>query len=67
MSTVLSEEDMEKTYDRVAQAIDTVAEDRQALFLGKLCLTLAHKLGELEQVEDAVAIALQDLSVITHV
>ena len=62
MSKAMSEEDMEKTYDAVAQAIDTVGENRELLFLGKLCLTLAHKLSELDHVEDAIAVALQDLS-----
>ncbi len=61
MNTAMSEEDMEKTYDSVAQAIDSLGENRETLFLGKLCLSLAHKLGELEQVEDAIAMALQDL------
>ena len=62
MNRDMSAEDMEKTYDRVAQAIDRVGETQEVLFLSKLCLTLAHKLGEREQVEDAIAIALQDLS-----
>jgi hypothetical protein len=61
MSKVLSEEDMEKFYDRVARAIDALDEQQESLFLGKLCLTLAHKLGDLEQAEEAIGTALQDL------
>jgi hypothetical protein len=62
MSGAMSERDMEKTYDMIAQAVDSVSEERQALLLAKLCLTLAHRLGELDQLEDAIAIALQDLA-----
>jgi len=62
MTKGMSEADMEKAYSLVAQAIDSVGENREALFLSKLCLSLAHKLGEVEQVEDAIAVAQQGLS-----
>ena len=62
MNKSMNEEELEKTYDAVAQAIDTAGEKKEALFLGKLCLTLAYKLADLQQVEDAIAAALQDLS-----
>lgn len=54
-------EDLEKVYDLVATSIDEVGRDKEALFLSKLCLVLAHDIGELAVVEEAIRIARKDI------
>jgi thiamine pyrophosphokinase len=49
--------ELEQVYDLLAQAIDKVGKDNEALFLGKLCITLAHRVGELDSVKDSIRIA----------
>jgi hypothetical protein len=61
MSDVLKFENLEQVYDWLAPAIDEVGPEKEALFLSKLCLTLAHNAGELSVVEEAIHIAQQDL------
>jgi hypothetical protein len=51
--------ELERVYDLLAQAIDRVGEDGEVLFLSKLCITLAHRLGDLEAVEEAIQVALE--------
>ena len=57
----LAFQDLEKVYEMLAAAIDAVGEEKETLLLSKLCLTLAHRLGELDQVEEAIRIAQQNL------
>jgi len=54
-------EDLEKAYDLLAAAIDGAGPEKEALFLAKLCLTLAHEIGDLTTVEQAIDIAKADL------
>ena len=61
MDEVLAFQDLEKVYDLVAAAIDEVGPDREALFLSKLCLTLAHNIKDVLIVEEAIEIARLDL------
>jgi hypothetical protein len=49
--------ELEQVYDLVAQAIDALGQENEALFLSKLVITLAHRVGDLESVGDAVRIA----------
>lgn len=56
-------EDLEKVYDRIAEAIDSAGPARESLFLCKLCVTLAHRLGDRETVETAIESALANLDV----
>ena len=58
---VLAFEDLEKVYELLAAAIDKAGADKETLMLSKLCLTLAHRLGDLDQVVEAIGIAEQDL------
>ena len=61
MSDTLKFEGLEQVYDWLATAIDEAGPEKEALFLSKLCLTLAHNIGELSVIEDAIRIAQQDL------
>jgi len=54
-------EDLEQVFEMLAQAIDAVGADQERLFLAKLALTLSHKLGDLDQINDAIEIARRDL------
>ena len=62
MQQHLSEEDMETAYEMLAEVIDRAGESREKLLLTKLCLTLAHKLGSLQEIKDAIATAEMDLN-----
>lgn len=53
--------DLEKIYDLLAAAIDAAGPDKETLFLAKLCLTMAHEMGDLALVERAIEIAKADL------
>ena len=57
----LTFDELEKVYELLAAAIDKAGADKETLLLSKLCLTLAHRLGDFDQVEEALQIALQDL------
>jgi hypothetical protein len=54
-------EQLEGAYEALAEAIDRAGPRNEAVFLTKLALTLAHRLGDLESLRDSVAIALDDL------
>jgi hypothetical protein len=45
----------------LAQAVDDVGIEQERLFLAKLALTLSHKLGDLDQITNAIEIARRDL------
>ena len=57
MKKTLEFAELERVYDLVAQAIDAVGQENEALFLGKLVVTLAHRAGDLESVGDAIRVA----------
>ncbi len=57
----LSFEDIEKVYDLLATAIDAAGPEKEALFLAKLCLILAHESRDLATVEAAIESAKADL------
>jgi len=61
MQKHLSDEDMESTYELLAEVIDRAGESGEKLLLTKLCLTLAHKLGSLQEIKEAIATAEMDL------
>ena len=42
----LSQSDLEDIYDELAEAIDRVGPDQEAIFLAKLALAFAHHLGD---------------------
>ena len=61
MTATLTSDELETAYDLLAEAIETAGEDRESLFLAKLCLTLCHQIGDLKAIQDAIDIASQDL------
>lgn len=61
MST-LPIEQLEQVYDLLAQAIDkTLPQEKSALFLTKLCLLCAEHIGDANEFEKLIHIALKDL------
>jgi hypothetical protein len=62
MNQPLEFAELEQVYDLMARAIDGAGEENEALFLGKLAITLAHELGDLERVREAIRIAAKGLA-----
>lgn len=54
--------ELEQVYDLLAETIDEVGEKNESLFLSKLALTLAHELGDLEKVREAIRIAVAGIA-----
>jgi hypothetical protein len=52
---------LEKVYDALAQAIDSVGPEAETMFLAKLALALAYRLDDDGAVIECIAIAAQDL------
>lgn len=59
----MSEPDFEAVYEELARAIDAAGSEREALFLTKLVLLLAHRAGDAAVVRDAMAAALEDCAI----
>ena len=57
MSTMPSA-DFEIAYETLATAIDSAGREREALFLTRLALVLAHELGDIAVFQNAVRTAL---------
>ena len=60
MSQIPSD-DLEAAYEALAAAIDSAGEQREALFLTRLALLLAHELGDVAAFKRAVQTALEEL------
>jgi hypothetical protein len=54
-------EEFERAYEKLAEAIDAAGPEREALFLTRLALMLAHEAGDLALFEKALSTALDDL------
>lgn len=54
-------DDLERAYECLAEAIDRAGPHAEALFLTKLALTLAHKLGDAAVFQASIDMALADL------
>ena len=54
-------DDLEAAYETLAIAIDTAGEQREALFLTRLALLLAHELGDIGAFKRAVETALEEV------
>lgn len=52
---------LESVYDALATAIDAVGEDRSELFLVKLALLAAHRIGDEQAFAQLIAAARRDL------
>ena len=62
MNRTLAFNELEQVYDLMARAIDEAGEENEALFLSKLGITLAHRLGDLDAVREAIGIAARGLA-----
>jgi Protein of unknown function (DUF2783) len=54
-------DDLETAYESLAVAIDSAGEQREALFLTRLALVLAHEIGDIATFRRAVQTALEEL------
>ncbi len=54
-------EALETLYDVMAETLDEVGVEHHSLFLSKLSMALAHKVGDLKVVQEAIRIAKDDL------
>lgn len=52
---------LEGAFDMIAENIDKVGEEKRALFLAKLSLTLANMVGQEARVREAVEACVLDL------
>ncbi len=59
---MLATDDLERLWERLADAIDTAGPDRERLFLAKLTLLLANELADPVRTEILIGAALQDLA-----
>ena len=57
MAANLTPEDLERTYDLIAESIDEVGIEQESLFLSKLCLALANQLGDMQKIEASIPLA----------
>jgi len=62
MSTTLKTEELERIYDRMAEAVDAAGPDKEALFLSKLSLVLADRLGDEALVRECIDICVRDIN-----
>jgi len=53
----LTESDVERAYEYIAQAIDKAGPAGESAFLARLCLALAAQMDDLAAVEEAIRIA----------
>jgi hypothetical protein len=58
---ILSNEDLETVYDRLAASIDEVPEQARLVLLAKVALALANYVGDLKKIELAISAAMRDL------
>ncbi|HEX7062695.1 MAG TPA: DUF2783 domain-containing protein [Woeseiaceae bacterium] len=61
MNDTLAFSDLEEFYDRLAAAMDAAGAEKESLLLAKLCMTLAHHVGDRATVLRAIGIAAADL------
>jgi hypothetical protein len=54
-------DDFETAYEMLATAIDQAGPEREALFLTRLALVLAHELGDIAAFKSAIGTALDRL------
>ena len=57
----MSFEALEKLYDLMAETLDEVGVDQHSLILSKLSMVLAHRIGDLKTVAEAVKAAKEGL------
>ena len=60
--TAMPPDDFEAAYEALALAIDSAGPEREALFLTRLALVLAHQLGDITAFRDAIRTALEGVA-----
>lgn len=53
--------EIEALWEALAEAVDKVGPEQEALFLAKLALLLGREVGDLDRVRALLAVALRDL------
>ena len=61
MQRVMSEADLERAYDLIAQAVDRVGPTRESSFLARLALALSAQLSSIDGLVEAIRAAEQEL------
>ena len=61
MTPTLNPGQLETVYEALAETLDTLPEDRHALYLAKLALLLAHEIGNPETVRSHITVARANL------
>ena len=61
MKRTMSEADLERAYDLIAEAIDRAGPTRDSQFLARLSLALSAQLASLESLVEAIRVAEQDV------
>jgi hypothetical protein len=61
MQRVLSEADLERAYDLIAQAVDRAGTAHESAFLARLALALRVELASVDRLVEAIRAAEQDL------
>lgn len=59
MKQTLEFAELEQVYDLLAEAIDASGPEREAVFLARLAVLLAHEIPDLERVRALIDVALK--------
>jgi hypothetical protein len=62
MKSQISQADLEKAFEHIAEAVDRVGKEHEAEFLAKLCLALATQMSSLDPITEAIRTAEEDLT-----
>ena len=57
----LTETELERAYDLIAESVDRAGRANESLFLAKLCLALSAQLPSVDSLVQAIRLAEQDL------
>lgn len=57
----LTESELERAYDLIAESVDRVGRPNESLFLAKLCLLLSARLPSVDSLVEAIRAAERDL------
>ena len=61
MTKQLSEQELERALEMLAVAINDAGSEKEMLFLSKLCFALANQLGDIDALEQTIAMVNRDL------
>ena len=61
VTSTLSPEELERAFEMIAQALDRAGADKEVQLLAKLALELAHRMGDMQALAEALDVAARDL------